>query len=92
MSETETLPTDLIEIFADEVTTFSNFQEWVNKATSRLCGFRREQIVICLDKLGNVCTIGEDFIYARDNNLFPIKVYRLIRTSEAKKSSEVKIS
>lgn len=74
-----------ITLEAEEITTFHTFQEWVNKASSRIGGFRKEQKIICFDVNGNTLTIGEDFMYARDNNLFPVKAYRLIRTSEAKK-------
>jgi len=73
-----------ITLIAEEVTTFHDFQEWVNKATSRIGGFRKEQKIICVDIKGNTLTIGEDFMYARDNNLFPVKAYRLVRTIENK--------
>lgn len=75
---------ETIKIIAEEVTTFLDFQEWVNKATSRIGGFRKEQKIICVDIKGNTLTIGEDFMYARDNNLFPVKAYRLVRTIENK--------
>ena len=77
-----------ITLEAEEITTFHTFQEWVNKASSRIGGFRREQRIICFDVNGNALTIGEDFMYARDNNLFPVKAYRLVRTSEAKKTNK----
>lgn len=77
-----------ITLEAEEITTFHTFQQWVDKASSRIGGFSREQRIICIDKEGNTLTIGADFMYARDNNLFPVKAYRLVRTSEAKKTNK----
>jgi len=76
-----------ITLEAEEITTFHTFQEWVNKASSRIGGFARNQTIVCIDVNGNTLTIGEDFMLARDNNLFPVKAYRLVRTSEKFKKS-----
>ena len=71
-----------ITIQADEIAVFGNFQRWVDKASSQIGGFPKNQKIICIDKNGNVCTDGKDFMFARDNDLFPVKAYRLIRSSE----------
>jgi len=73
------------KFIGEEITVFHTFGEWVNKASSRIGGFPRYQKVICLDKNGNVCTGGEDFQYALDNDLFPVTAYLLTRSSEANK-------
>jgi len=65
---------ETIKIIAEEVTTFLDFQEWVNKATSRIGGFRKEQKIICVDIKGNTLTIGEDFMYLGVGNPYPFKV------------------
>lgn len=70
---------------AEHITTFHTFDEWVNKASSRIGGFRKEQKIICFDVNGNTLTIGEDFMIARDKKSFPVKAYRLVRTSEINK-------
>ena len=55
---------------------FDTFQQWVNKAPSWLT--RHEKYnehtfrTICLDSLGRPCTIGRDFMRARDENTFPV--------------------
>lgn len=74
-----------ITLEAEHITTFHTFDEWVNKASSRIGGFRKEQEIICFDVNGNTLTIGEDFMVARDKKLFPVKAYRLVRTSEINK-------
>ena len=71
-----------ITIEADQITVFHDHLEWVNKAQSRLSGFRQDQKIICVDRNGNACTIGQDFRVAKENDLFPVTAYRLVRTSE----------
>ena len=71
-----------IQLKAEELTIFHSFEEWVNKASGRLGGFERDQKIICLDKNGNSCNGGTDFMHARDHDLFPVTAYRLIRSSE----------
>jgi len=68
---------------AEKIGTFNTFRSWVNEASELFGRFRKSaDQYICLDKNGNTCTIGKDFMAARDNNLFPVEVYRLVRTSE----------
>lgn len=71
-----------IKINAEFVCEFISFSSWVNKAKSALSEYGRYQQVVCIDTEGNICFIGEDFMHARDNNLFPVKAYRLIRSVE----------
>ncbi len=71
-----------VQVNAEYLTTFQTFGKWVNKVTSQLGGHDLGEKIICLDKNGNAVTIGKDFKYASDNNLFPITCYRLIRTHE----------
>ena len=60
---------------------FDTFSSWVNHASSWFKPYRHLSYV-CLDKNNNVCHIGKDFMYSRDNNLFPVRVYKLIQSSE----------
>ena len=76
------------KIKAVKVCTFHHFNQWVNHAQSWLGGIRKYHKVICVDKNGNVLTIGLDFIVARDNDLFPVTAFRLIRTSEINERKE----
>lgn len=73
-----------VEINAEFLTTFDTFNEWVNKASSRIGGYPPSDIIICLDKNGGACNIGKDFMFAKDNELFPVTAYRLIRNTENK--------
>ena len=57
-----------ITIVAEEITVFNNFERWVNKASSHIGGYPKNQKIICIDKNGNVCTDGKDMMFARDNN------------------------
>lgn len=68
---------------AEYLFEFESFQRWVNKAQSWFKGYNmRMGNIICIDKNYNVCACGEDFMLARDLNLFPVKVYELKRTKD----------
>ena len=58
---------------------FETFGEWVNKATVKFerCGYRGSQ-TICVDAHGRICTLGKQFMLARDEEAFPIKVYAIL--------------
>jgi hypothetical protein len=70
-----------IDVKVEFLFEFTSFDKWVNKGQSWFKPYNRDK-VICIDKNGNCCNIGEDFMAARDNDLFPVKAYRLIRTIE----------
>ncbi|GAB1535638.1 hypothetical protein ADMFC3_12690 [Geovibrio sp. ADMFC3] len=65
-----------IEIEAMFAFEFQSFDEWVNKAAS---WFQSTGIIdehyICVDAGGRVCKKGKEFIRARDENTFPVRVY-----------------
>ena len=69
---------------AQEVCEFANFSSWVHNAKDWLGCFSQKERIVCFDSEGNALTCGEDFQYARDNNMFPIKAYRMIRNTEEK--------
>lgn len=71
-----------ITINAELITTFHTHSEWVNKASTTIGGFNRSEQILCIDKNGDCLTIGHDFTIAKEKDLFPVKAYRLIRTSE----------
>lgn len=76
-----------ITIKAELICEFDTFQQWVNKASSRLGGFSGEEKIICVDKNGEACSSGRQFMYARDNGLFPVKAYRLIKNTDFKETA-----
>lgn len=75
--------TGCVVINAEPLFEFDSFERWVNKASSWFRGKTKYDVIVCLDRNGNVCHTGEDFMKARDENLFPVKCFRLQRTIEA---------
>lgn len=73
----------LIQLQGEFLFEFSSKQHWINKAQSWFRPYKGEEH-ICLDTNGNILTCGEDFRIAEERNLYPVKVYRLIRTAHAK--------
>jgi hypothetical protein len=72
-----------ITIKVEELCVFRTFQSWVNHASSWIGGYcSRQDTVICIDKNGYSCHTGKQFMFARDNDLFPITAYRLIKNTE----------
>lgn len=63
----------------EKLFSFHNFAFWCNKAPSL---FRENGVtgndVICLDQKGRICQIGRQFMRARDEDTFPIDVYRAV--------------
>lgn len=70
-----------LKINATELFEFTSFSDWVNNASKRFKPHKFKPNV-CIATDGSVCHIGEDFMRARDYDLFPIKVYTLQRTIE----------
>ncbi len=69
---------NLIQVLGDEVTTFVNHDQYINRNAAIKLG--QTEIVICVAVDNSVCHTQQDFLYARDNDLFPVKAYRLTRT------------
>lgn len=67
---------------------FHNFHNWVNRAKEYYSKIPKGVDHICIDKNGFNMQIGEDFMYARDNDLFPATVYTLTRTINHKDDEE----
>ncbi len=73
-----------ISLKAELICEFKSFSQWVNTARSRLGNgkFSPTEKIICIDINNNTCNSGKEMMYARDNNLFPVKAYRLIKSGE----------
>lgn len=71
-----------IELTAEYICEFISFNQWVNNAKNWIGTFGKQQEIICIDKNGGYLHQGSDFMYARANQLFPVKCYRLIRNTE----------
>lgn len=76
-----------ITINAEYLFEFKNFQQWTNTAQQcyKSLGSSLAIQTVCIDVQGNALTLGSDFIIAERSGNFPVKVYRLIRTSEVVK-------
>lgn len=60
----------------EKVFEFSSFTRWVNKAQGWFAAYGLTgRDVICLDTKGRICTIGADFMRARDDDAYPVTVY-----------------
>lgn len=78
-------PTDktvIVNLQAEYLCTFHSFSNWVNNASSWIGGYSKSEKLVCVDKYGNVLTCGTDFQHNKKHDLFPVQVYRLIRSSE----------
>ena len=55
---------------------FSSFERWVAKAAGWFtsAGVRSDDC-ICVDSVGRICTCGKQFMRARDEGTFPVRVY-----------------
>jgi len=78
-----------LKIRAELICEFNSFQEWVNKASSRLGGYNKNyHVLLCLDKEGYACKMGADMQAAKDNDRFPVKAYFITRSFEDNNSAK----
>lgn len=65
------------------VLTLNSKAEWISRVPRHLPNPKTSaDQLLWLDSAGNTLTIGEDFRVAEENGLYPVRVYRLIRTIE----------
>ncbi|MGN6491196.1 MAG: hypothetical protein ACTHLE_04310 [Agriterribacter sp.] len=74
----------MLSLCATYLFEFRSFSDWVNNANKRFKPYSLRYSTLCIDKNGKVCHDGKDMMHARDNNLFPVKVYSLKRSSDNK--------
>lgn len=69
-------PTQVLVVVGEMLFEFSSFEDWVNKAETRfkLAGVKGDE-VICVDQKGRLLKKGKEFMRAREDNSFPVKVY-----------------
>jgi hypothetical protein len=57
---------------------FDSFEEWVGTAQAKYhTAGTTHHWTICVDDLGRVCVSGKEFMRARDERCFPVKVYEV---------------
>ena len=72
-----------LTINAEKVCEFSNFQSWVNHASSWIGGNRQAgKVILCIDTAGNTCSTGADMKAARDSNRFPVTAWLLLLSKD----------
>ncbi len=59
-----------LDLTPNWVGQFETFQQWVNKAASRL-----DNKAVCIDAIGRRCLRGADFMRARDEKTFPVRYF-----------------
>ena len=75
-----------VTIQANLIDVFDSFSDWVNRASRTIGNIDTDwYTVICVDKDGYQCFIGEQFHFARDNKKFPVNVYVLIKNTDKDK-------
>ena len=63
----------------DEVFSFSDFENWCDTAKKKFEGAGlRGRNVICIDTRGRVCHSGREFMRARDDRSFPVRVFKVL--------------
>lgn len=70
-----------ITIQGDEITTFISHDQYLQRNAALKLG--PYEHVVCVSADGNICHTTQDFMYARDNGLFPVTAYRLQRCTTA---------
>jgi len=60
----------------DEVFQFSDFENWCDTAKRKFssAGLHSED-TICVDSWGRVCICGKEFMRARDDGSYPVRVF-----------------
>lgn len=67
---------------AEYLFEFTSENHWISKAQRWCKGYQKNRLLF-VDKENNYVEIGEDFRIAQEIGLYPVKVYRLIRTKES---------
>ena len=70
-----------VTIQSELIASFRSFQEWVDQVSAGADTSEDDQTV-CVDRSNKILVTEEDFVFAEDNNLFPVYVYRMLRNTE----------
>ena len=72
-------PTGLMNFEPVWAGQFDTFDDWVNHASRALTGetgsVGQELTAFCVDSLGRRCSVGKDFMRARDEGAFPVRYF-----------------
>lgn len=74
---------EIVHVWGELIIELRSLQDWVNKCPNRLPAKQRAgEQWLWLDAKGYILTCGEDFQAAEKKATYPVKVYRLKRTSD----------
>jgi len=67
---------DMSMSLGPELFRFDNFDDWCDHAQRRFeVHYVHLSDVVCVDGANRICRIGRQFMRARDEGMFPIRVY-----------------
>lgn len=66
---------------AEYLGTFNSF-ELIAERHKEVFGEHPKENIFMLDKNGNFCQLGDDVILVEKNDLFPVRVFRMLTTSD----------
>ncbi len=65
---------------SEELFHFVVFEDWCDNARRRFeFEAMRSSDALCVDAKGRICAKGKEFMRARDDGAFPVRVYRAVR-------------
>ncbi len=60
----------------EELFQFASFGQWVAKAQSLFRQYNRtDGSTLAIDQMGRICNTGREFMRARDDGSFPVRVF-----------------
>lgn len=71
----------------DEIFEFENYDQWVNKGQSWFAPYKAlsdHRYLMSVDAKGRICVWGWEFIRAKAEEAFPVKVYLITDRPEIK--------
>jgi hypothetical protein len=72
-------PCSLSIMVGEELFAFSSFENWVKTAAGLFRSYRvRSDETLCVDSVGRICRVGKQFMRARNEGTFPIRVFRAV--------------
>ena len=63
--------------FSEFLFEFDSYEHWVDKARTWFLRTQAPHDAVCIDMKGRICTRGKHFMVAKDEDAFPVKVYRV---------------
>ena len=79
----------MMAVQAEWITTFETFEEWADKAPSDVNG-RNPGEVVYVGQNHKALLSEADFLFARDNGLFPVRAYRMMGNTDIQDNNNSK--